>query len=609
MLGQGLRTLWAEPRPPDPPRRLWRDWALFGMVVLWSLVEAVVRDDLSWRPVVFGVSFVIALALLWRRTHPLPAVVAAFGTVLVFDAARLVGFDATGLVSIAALLVLPYSLFRWGGGREAAIGLGVILAWLGVTHVADPTAAAEVVAGYGFFLFSAAFGASIRYHAKSRVREIEEAKLRERNLLARELHDTVGHYVSAIAIQAQAGRALAASHPEGALAVLETIEDAASRTLEEMRALVAVLRDTTEADLAPRPGVADIARLARNTGSGLRVDVQLTGRPEGLTPPVSAALYRIAQESVTNAVRHARNATHVVVWVTEDDQLVRVRVYDDGATTTTGQPRPGFGLLGMTERVSLLGGVLSAGPRPEGGWSVDAMLPKARHARDLLSQEHDRVMTVRVLVADDQDIVRTGLVMILEAQPGIDVVGEAADGREAVDLARRLRPDVCLLGIRMPEMDGIEATRQLAGPGVADPLAVVVITTFDLDEYVHGALKAGARGFLLKGSGPELLTQAIHAAADGDALIAPSITARLLAAFADTHAGVPLAQLIEPLTSREEEILILVAAGRTNSEIADQLYIGISTVKTHLSSLMRKLGARNRVEIAMWAYETGRLQG
>jgi len=218
-------------------------------------------------------------------------------------------------------------------------------------------------------------------------------------------------------------------------------------------------------------------------------------------------------------------------------------------------------------------------------------------------------MTVRVLVADDQDIVRTGLVMILEAQPGIDVVAEAADGREAVDLARRLRPDVCLLDIRMPEKDGIEATRQLAGPGVEDPLAVVVITTFDLDEYVHGALKAGARGFLLKDSGPELLTQAIHAAADGDALIAPSITARLLSAFADTHAGVPPAQPIEPLTSREEEILILVAQGRTNSEIADQLYISISTVKTHLASLMRKLGARNRVEIAMWAYETGRMHG
>ena len=217
-------------------------------------------------------------------------------------------------------------------------------------------------------------------------------------------------------------------------------------------------------------------------------------------------------------------------------------------------------------------------------------------------------MTTRVLVADDQDIVRAGLTMILDAQPGIEVVGQAADGREAVALARRLRPDVCLLDIRMPEVDGIEATRQLAGPDVADPLAVIVITTFDLDAYVHGALKAGARGFLLKDAGPELLTQAVHAAANGDALIAPSVTARLLAAFADTQPRQPPAQPIEPLTSREEEVLIPVAQGWTNLEIADGLHISVSTVKTHLASLMRKLDARNRVEIAMWAYETGRMR-
>ena len=217
-------------------------------------------------------------------------------------------------------------------------------------------------------------------------------------------------------------------------------------------------------------------------------------------------------------------------------------------------------------------------------------------------------MTIRVLVADDQDIVRAGLRMILDAQPGIEVVGEAADGREAVALARALRPDVCLFDIRMPEIDGIEATRQLAGPDIDDPLAVVVITTFDLDEYVHGALKSGARGFLLKDAGPALLTQAIHAAASGDALIAPSITARLLATFADTHGKPRPAQLIEPLTSREEEVLIPVAQGWTNGEIADGLHISISTVKAHLASLMRKLDARNRVEIAMWAYETGRIK-
>jgi DNA-binding NarL/FixJ family response regulator len=219
-----------------------------------------------------------------------------------------------------------------------------------------------------------------------------------------------------------------------------------------------------------------------------------------------------------------------------------------------------------------------------------------------------RLVTIRVIVADDQELVRTGLTMILDAQPGIEVIGEAADGRAAVALARELRPDVCLFDIRMPGTDGIEATRQLAGPDVDDPLAVIVITTFDLDEDVHGALKAGARGFLLKDAGPALLVQAIHAAANGDALIAPSVTARLLATFSDTRNGRPPAQPTEPLTSREEEVLLTVARGRTNSEIADELYISLSTVKTHLASLMAKLGARNRVEIAMWAYETDRVK-
>ncbi len=218
-------------------------------------------------------------------------------------------------------------------------------------------------------------------------------------------------------------------------------------------------------------------------------------------------------------------------------------------------------------------------------------------------------MTIRVIVADDQDLIRTGLRMILDAQPGIEVVGEAADGREAVALARELRPDVCLFDVRMPELDGIEATRLLAGSGVDDPMAIVVITTFDLDEYVHGALKAGARGYLLKDAGPQLLVQAIHSAANGDALIAPNVTARLLAAFSGSRPDALPAQPSEPLTAREEEVLARVASGRTNAEIADELFISLSTTKTHLASLMSKLGARNRVELAMWAYETDRVNG
>ena len=218
---------------------------------------------------------------------------------------------------------------------------------------------------------------------------------------------------------------------------------------------------------------------------------------------------------------------------------------------------------------------------------------------------------IRVVVADDQEIVRTGLRMILDAQPGVEVVGEAGDGRAAVDAARRLRPDVCLLDIRMPGTDGIEATRQILA--VPDAPAVVVITTFDLDEYVYGALRAGAKGFLLKDAGPELLTQAVHAAAAGDALIAPRITRRLLETFAGSEVSAPdqpdqPIEPIEPLTEREEDVLLTVARGRTNAEIAAELHISLSTVKTHLSSLMSKLGARNRVELVMWAYDTGRMR-
>ncbi len=215
---------------------------------------------------------------------------------------------------------------------------------------------------------------------------------------------------------------------------------------------------------------------------------------------------------------------------------------------------------------------------------------------------------LRVLIADDQDLVRTGLGMILDAQDGIDVVAHAVDGREAVELAQKLRPDVCLLDIRMPRLDGIEATRLLAGPDVDDPFAVVVITTFDLDEYVHGALQAGARGFLLKDAGPDLLVQAIEAAASGDALIAPSVTARLLSHFTSSAASIGAAPASGDLTDREEEVVRRVSAGRTNAEIAGDLHISLSTVKTHMASLTTKLGVRNRVEIAMWAYDTGRVE-
>ena len=216
-------------------------------------------------------------------------------------------------------------------------------------------------------------------------------------------------------------------------------------------------------------------------------------------------------------------------------------------------------------------------------------------------------MTIRVLIADDQENIRTGLRMILDGQSGIEVVGEASDGADAVRMAWELRPDVCLLDVRFPVMDGIEATRRLAGADVEVPLSVVVFTSFVLDEFVDGALKAGASGFLLTDAGPELLVQAVHAAADGNALIAPSVTKRLLERFSESTTNGRAVEPVAPLSEREQEVLRTVAKGSTNSEIAEELHISLSTVKTHLTSLMNKLGARNRVEIAIWAYESNSL--
>ncbi len=376
VLSSAFRSFWAEPAAPDPPARVWRDWVLLAVIVVAAVLETIFREDLVWSPVGLVVCVGLAVTLLWRRTHPLLTTLIAFSGLLVLDSIshEAVGGEPTAtLFTSAYVLVIPYALFRWGSGRDVTIGMAFVLGGSVISELLAGDVG-DAIASVPFLLLPGAIGATVRYRASSRTREREQITLREREQLARELHDTVAHHVSAIAIRAQAGRALADSRPGAAVEALEVIEDAASRTLTELRAIVGALRDGDEADLTPQRGVADIARLAGTT-DGPRVDVELSGDLDGLRPMVGAAIYRIAQESITNAVRHARDATLIAVRVSGEDNCVRLVVHDDGEATAGASA--GYGLAGMTERAALLGGTLEAGPSSGRGWIVTAVLPRS----------------------------------------------------------------------------------------------------------------------------------------------------------------------------------------------------------------------------------------
>ena len=349
---------------------------LVAVLVPSAVLEVILREELVWRPFALVLGVALVLPLLWRRTKPLLMVAVAFGVLAAVHFAMLLGAESVELYTTAAMILLPYSLFRWGSGREAVIGSAIILFTVVIAGFAEGTIVDVMIASVFVLMFPATLGVSLRNAASSQLRDIDNVKLREREVLARELHDTVAHYVSAIAIHAQAGRTLAAAQPDAAVNALEVIEEAASRTLTEMRNMVGVLREGEEPDLAPQRSVADIERLAHSTADWPRVDVELSGDLDDLRPSVEAAIYRIAQESITNAVRHARHATRLNVWVTGDNDSVHLTVSDDGDASSSGRSSSGYGLVGMTERAILLGGTLEAGPT-DNGWTVDAVLPKA----------------------------------------------------------------------------------------------------------------------------------------------------------------------------------------------------------------------------------------
>jgi signal transduction histidine kinase len=380
MIVDAVRSLWAEPRAPGSTSPRWPDWLATAVLAVLAIVEGVLRDDLE-RPGV-AVAFGLALLLLlpWRRARPLVVAVAAFGALKAFDLVTVAAGgdpDQSLLWQNVWVLALPFALLRWGSGRQIALG-SVVMAIVPLTG----HSLADAVFGLLLFTSSGALGVAFRFRAAARLREVDQVRLREREQLARELHDTVAHHVSAIAIQAQAGRAVAATDPDRAAQVLGVIEEAASRTLTELRAMVGVLRDDGEPELAPQRGIPDIPRLASAAGhDGPRVEVHLSGDLDDLSASVGAAVYRLAQESVTNALRHARDATCIQVQVTGDDRGVHLRVGDDGDPAPGDRNPGGYGIVGMTERAALLGGTFEAGPDPERGWTVEAVLPRVGTSR------------------------------------------------------------------------------------------------------------------------------------------------------------------------------------------------------------------------------------
>ena len=355
-----------------------RDWLLVSSVVVAALLEGLLRDDVRWRPAVIAVVVGIAFTLPWRRVHPFPMMATAFGTVSVVQVASIAtaGASVVDLSTGIFVLVLVYAVFRWGSGREAFGAFGVLLAVVAMGFGRDYDSVGELLPVLAVLTLPALAALAVRSQATSRVQDLERVRLAEREQLARELHDTVAHHVSAMVVRAQAGRVVGASDPAAALDALSVIEAEGARTLAEMRVLVGALREGDDPALLAPHVAADIASLATSCGDGPVVEASISGDVEGLHPSVGAALYRIAQESVTNARRHAVRARVVRVVLDAGADAVRLRIVDDGEPVLVERTRSGFGIVGMTERVALLGGTLTAGPGRDRGWVVDMQIPR-----------------------------------------------------------------------------------------------------------------------------------------------------------------------------------------------------------------------------------------
>jgi signal transduction histidine kinase len=368
-----IRSLLDEPRAPGAPARGVPDWVLVGVFAVLAVVEGCTRPDLPARWLTVPLTLALLPLLLVRRRYPLQAVAVAFISTNVLSI--LTSDRLPQNYALVVLVLLPYALFRWGSGREIAVG-GLLVLGAVVSSLLVEGSLEDILGGAAFILAILALAVALRYRAGSQVRQTEQVRLMERERLARELHDIVAHHVSAIVIRAQAGLATATIRPEAATEALAVIEAEAARTLAEMRTMVKVLREPPSG-LTPGPGLADLAQLEDPQRDGPPVDLEISGDVDDLSPTVGAAVYRLAQEAVTNARRHARHPSRIEVRVVADAGSVRLRVSDDGEPVSAWAGGSGYGLLGMRERATLLGGSCEAGPGPGRGWTVTAVLPRS----------------------------------------------------------------------------------------------------------------------------------------------------------------------------------------------------------------------------------------
>ena len=368
------RDFFREPAVANPPPRGHLDWWLVGALIVVAIIEGILNQPLFWR--VWHIALVIAVipTLLWRRQHPLAmmtiSLVALNISLLVAVIAR--GEVPEGPYTAAFILINVYAVFRWASGRHCAIGLVILAGVFVLNLVIDNGGIGETIGGLIVLLLPLELGVVARYQVRNRELVQEEVRSGERERIARELHDSVAHHVSAIAITAQAGRAVAVNNPDQAIEALNSIEEAASRALSEMRSMVESLRGDGEAELAPQPGLPELQLLAGEVGD-LQISIEMADQ-QTAPAAIGTALYRIAQESITNAVRHANGASRVDVLVAHHGDTFHLTVADDGRQNGWDGSPSGYGLIGMAERARLLGGSFEAGPSPT-GWVVRAELP------------------------------------------------------------------------------------------------------------------------------------------------------------------------------------------------------------------------------------------